>query len=42
MADGQVAEFDTPINLYRQGGVFASMCERSGISEQDITRGSGF
>ncbi|GAA6063571.1 hypothetical protein JCM10212_003150 [Sporobolomyces blumeae] len=36
MDQGQVAEFDTPLNLFRQGGIFSSMCERSGISEADI------
>ncbi|KAM0788854.1 hypothetical protein ACM66B_002939 [Microbotryomycetes sp. NB124-2] len=40
MSDGQVAEFDTPINLFRmQDGIFASMCERSGITEQDMLKG---
>ncbi|KAK4055619.1 hypothetical protein OIV83_000165 [Microbotryomycetes sp. JL201] len=40
MSDGQVAEFDTPINLFqKQDGIFASMCERSGISEQDMLKG---
>lgn len=36
MDQGQVAEFDTPLNLFRQGGIFNSMCQRSGISESDI------
>ncbi|KAH9902793.1 P-loop containing nucleoside triphosphate hydrolase protein [Cubamyces lactineus] len=34
---GQIAEFDTPANLYeRQGGIFRSMCDRSSISLSDI------
>ncbi|EIW84009.1 ABC protein [Coniophora puteana RWD-64-598 SS2] len=34
---GQVAEFDTPLNLFRrQDGIFRGMCERSNISEKDI------
>ncbi|KAK4057952.1 hypothetical protein OIO90_001171 [Microbotryomycetes sp. JL221] len=40
MSDGQVAEFDTPINLFRmRNGIFASMCERSGITEADMLKG---
>ncbi|GAA5893310.1 uncharacterized protein JCM6883_007628 [Sporobolomyces salmoneus] len=42
MDAGRVAEFDTPLNLYRQtDGIFHSMCERSGITESDI-QGSSF
>ena len=34
---GQIAELDTPANLYRQeGGIFRGMCERSGIRPEDI------
>ena len=34
---GQIAEFDTPTNLYgMSGGIFRSMCERSSISADDI------
>ncbi len=34
---GQIAEFDTPVNLYRQeGGIFRGMCERSSIQLDDI------
>ncbi|KAF9243526.1 ABC protein [Melanogaster broomeanus] len=33
---GQVAEFDTPYNLYRKEGLFHRMCERSNISLTDI------
>lgn len=31
MDNGAVAEFDTPKNLYEGGGIFRSMCDRSGI-----------
>ncbi|KAF8802446.1 P-loop containing nucleoside triphosphate hydrolase protein [Phlegmacium glaucopus] len=35
---GQIAEFDTPLNLYRKdGGIFHALCEKSNISENDIT-----
>ncbi|GAA5952191.1 hypothetical protein JCM8115_003528 [Rhodotorula mucilaginosa] len=37
MDAGKVAEYDTPLNLYRANGIFRSMCDRSNISEQDIT-----
>ncbi|KAI9000570.1 P-loop containing nucleoside triphosphate hydrolase protein [Trametes punicea] len=34
---GQIAEFDTPANLYeRPGGIFRSMCDRSSITLSDI------
>ncbi|KAJ4480031.1 ABC transporter [Lentinula aciculospora] len=34
---GQVAEFDTPVNLYdNSNGIFRSMCERSSITLDDI------
>ncbi|GAA5955029.1 hypothetical protein JCM3765_003165 [Sporobolomyces pararoseus] len=37
MDQGRVAEFDTPLNLFRQkDGIFHSMCQRSGITEGDI------
>jgi len=36
MDAGNVAELDTPVNLYDQGGIFRSMCDRSGISRQDF------
>ncbi|TKA35153.1 hypothetical protein B0A54_13948 [Friedmanniomyces endolithicus] len=37
MDAGNVAELDTPLALYDQaGGIFRSMCERSGISRQDF------
>ncbi|KAL0575903.1 hypothetical protein V5O48_006076 [Marasmius crinis-equi] len=33
---GQIAEFDTPANLYEHNGIFRGMCERSSISLEDI------
>ncbi|GAA5855654.1 hypothetical protein JCM8547_001633 [Rhodosporidiobolus lusitaniae] len=36
MDAGQVAEFDTPLNLFRSQGIFYGMCEQSGITEKDI------
>ncbi|KAJ3775268.1 ABC transporter [Lentinula raphanica] len=34
---GQIAEFDTPANLYQvTNGIFRSMCERSSITQDDI------
>ncbi|KAJ6578028.1 ABC transporter [Mycena capillaripes] len=33
---GQIAEFDTPTNLYAQNGIFRSMCDESSISQEDI------
>ncbi|KAF7976598.1 hypothetical protein HWV62_6090 [Athelia sp. TMB] len=34
---GQIAEFDTPTNLYKmEGGIFRGMCDRSSISWDDI------
>lgn len=34
---GEVAEYDTPMNLYRkEDGVFRSMCENSGITLEDF------
>ena len=34
---GQIAEFDTPANLFNMpGGIFRSMCERSSITLGDI------
>jgi ATP-binding cassette, subfamily C (CFTR/MRP), member 1 len=34
---GQIAQLDTPANLYRQtGGIFYGLCERSGIRLEDI------
>jgi ATP-binding cassette subfamily C (CFTR/MRP) protein 1 len=36
MDAGQIAELDRPLALYEQGGIFRSMCERSGISREDF------
>ncbi|KAH6612517.1 P-loop containing nucleoside triphosphate hydrolase protein [Boeremia exigua] len=36
MDQGQIAELDSPINLYEQGGIFRGMCERSGIRREDF------
>ncbi|KAF9565380.1 ABC protein, partial [Agrocybe pediades] len=40
---GNIAEFDTPLNLYRkQDGFFRGLCENSNIEEQDILSASHF
>jgi ATP-binding cassette subfamily C (CFTR/MRP) protein 1 len=36
MGAGNVEEFDTPLNLYKAGGIFHKMCVASGIDESDI------
>lgn len=36
MDAGSIAELDTPLNLWEQGGIFRSMCDRSGIRVEDI------
>ncbi|KAL5121945.1 ATP-binding cassette transporter yor1 [Pleosporales sp. CAS-2024a] len=36
MEQGQIAELGTPLDLYDQGGIFRSMCERSGIRREEI------
>ena len=39
MDAGNIAEFDTPENLYQLGpteGIFRGMCDRSAISLEDI------
>ena len=36
MDAGNVAELDAQINLYDQGGIFRSMCDRSGIRREDF------
>jgi len=39
MDNGEVAEFDTPINLFdREDGIFRGMCNRSSISRTDIEK----
>lgn len=37
---GEVKEFDTPFNLFKFGGIFTEMCERSNITEVDFERSS--
>jgi len=36
MDQDNVAELDSPIRLYDAGGIFRSMCERSGIRRGDF------
>lgn len=37
MDAGEVAEFDTPVNLYQKtDGIFRGMCEHSNITLEDI------
>ena len=36
MDHGTIAELDTPLALWEDGGIFRSMCDRSGISRQDF------
>lgn len=36
MDAGQIAELDTPMRLYDAGGIFRSMCDRSGIRRDDF------
>lgn len=36
MDQGRIAEIDTPLNLWEEGGIFRSMCDRSGIQRQDF------
>jgi hypothetical protein len=38
MDQGRIAEIDTPISLWNQGGIFRGMCERSGIRREEILR----
>jgi ABC-type multidrug transport system fused ATPase/permease subunit len=33
---GEVAEYDTPHNLFKNGGIFTEMCARSNITEEDF------
>lgn len=40
MDAGKVAELDTPLKLYELGGVFRSLCDRSGIRRKDFDAGS--
>jgi ATP-binding cassette subfamily C (CFTR/MRP) protein 1 len=36
MAQGRIAELDTPLGLWEKGGIFRGMCERSGIRRGDF------
>ncbi|CAM1508323.1 Fc.00g051710.m01.CDS01 [Cosmosporella sp. VM-42] len=36
MDAGRIAELDTPLELWKKGGIFRSMCDRSGIRVEDI------
>lgn len=38
MDQGQIAELDTPINLFEQGGIFRGMCDKSHITRADFFR----
>ncbi|WVQ72026.1 hypothetical protein IAR50_001570 [Cryptococcus sp. DSM 104548] len=40
MSDGQVAELDTPENLFLMGGIFTEMCSKANISLGDIQAAS--
>ena len=40
MDQGQIAELDTPINLFEQGGIFRGMCDKSHIVREDFFRES--
>lgn len=36
MEHGEVAEFDSPLNLYKKRGIFHQMCEKADIHEDDF------
>lgn len=36
MDAGRIAELGTPVELWEEGGIFRSMCERSGIRREDL------
>lgn len=36
MDQGRIAELDTPLRLWEEGGIFRSMCDRSGIRKEDF------
>jgi ABC-type multidrug transport system fused ATPase/permease subunit len=38
MDAGRIAELDAPLTLWERGGVFRSMCDRSGIRREDFGR----
>lgn len=41
MDAGNVAELDSPFVLYNRGGIFRSMCDRSGIRREDFFSSEG-
>ena len=41
MEQGRIAELDTPIRLWEEGGIFRSMCDRSGIRREDFEEHKG-
>ena len=36
MDQGRIAELDTPVRLWEEGGIFRGMCDRSGIRREDF------
>ena len=39
MDAGEVAEIDTPLNLYdKEDSIFRSLCSEAGLTRQDIVR----
>lgn len=36
MEQGRIAELDTPVKLWEEGGIFRGMCDRSGIRREDF------
>jgi hypothetical protein len=36
MDKGAAVEYDTPENLFKQGGIFYSMCSKSNITIEDL------
>ncbi|KAL6716378.1 ATP-binding cassette transporter yor1 [Lecanora helva] len=36
MDQGSIAQLDTPLRLWEQGGIFRGMCDRSGIRREDF------
>lgn len=39
MDQGRIAEFDRPLQLWENGGLFRSLCEQSGIRREDFDEG---
>lgn len=39
MDGGEVAEFDTPLNLFdKEDSIFRSLCDEAGLSRSDVLR----